>query len=120
MKRHLALTSLLAAAAFAQAPAQPSSQQEPIESHTTIRSETRLVLVDSVVTDKKGNYIHDLTQKDFKVWEDNKEQAITSFSFESSTSPDPNRKHYLVLFFDNSTVQLSQQTYARDAATKFI
>ena len=101
-----------------QAPAQP--QQEPIDSHTTIRSETRLVLVDSVVTDKKGNYVHDLTQKDFKVYEDNKEQAVTSFSFESNASPDQSRKHYLVLFFDNSTVQASQQSYARDAAIKFI
>jgi hypothetical protein len=33
----------------------------------TIRTETRLVLVDTVVTDKKGNYIRDLAQKDFKV-----------------------------------------------------
>src|SRR5277367_5273821 len=45
-----------------------------------IRRETRLVLVDTVVTDKKGNYIRDLTQKDFKVFEDNKEQTILSFS----------------------------------------
>src|SRR5947209_12767467 len=53
-----------------------------------IRLETRLVLVDSVVTDKKGNYIRDLASKDFKVWEDNKEQTITSFSFEEdSASP---------------------------------
>ena len=55
-------------------------QSEP----EVIRVETRLVLVDTVVTDKKGNYIRDLTQKDFKVWEDGKEQAITSFSFEES------------------------------------
>jgi VWFA-related protein len=98
----------------------PPAQNEPIDSHAVIRSETRLVLVDSVVTDKKGNYIHDLAQKDFKVWEDNKEQPITSFSFESNASPDQSRKHYLVLFFDNSTVLPGQQTYARDAAMKFI
>jgi VWFA-related protein len=106
----------------AQAPAQtPAAQQEPVDSHTVIRSETRLVLVDSVVTDKKGNYIHGLSQKDFKVWEDNKEQSISTFSFESGPNgPDNSRKHYLVLFFDNSTVGLSQQVYARDAATKFI
>ena len=43
------------------------------------KAETRLVLVDTIVTDKKGNYITDLTVKDFKVWEDNKEQPIKSF-----------------------------------------
>ena len=52
-----------------------------------IRSESRLVLVDTVVTDKKGNYVHDLTQKDFKVYEDNKEQPITTFSFETGATP---------------------------------
>src|SRR5271155_442519 len=46
-----------------------------------IRTETRLVLVDSVVTDKKGEYVRDLTQKDFKVWEDGKEQTLTSSLF---------------------------------------
>ena len=37
-----------------------------------IKSETRVVLVDAVVTGKKGEYIRDLTAKDFRVWEDNK------------------------------------------------
>jgi VWFA-related protein len=123
MKRLAAIATALASltlAASAQTPPAAPGAQEPIDSHTTIRSETRLVLVDSVVTDKKGVYIHGLAQKDFKVYEDNKEQPITSFSFESSASPDPNRKHYMVLFFDNSTVGPGQQTYARDAATKFI
>ncbi len=67
----------------------PSSRNQPsagaADIPEVIRSETRLVLVDSVVTDKKGNYVRDLTQTDFKVWEDGKEQPITSFSFEEST-----------------------------------
>ncbi|MEP6716388.1 MAG: VWA domain-containing protein [Terriglobia bacterium] len=95
--------------------------QDSVDTHTTIRSETRLVLVDSVVTDKKGTYIKDLTQKNFKVWEDNKEQAITSFSFEAGAAAPANpRPHYLVLFFDNSTASPSDQISARKAATKFI
>src|SRR5665213_1022444 len=105
---------LLVSSAMAQTP-------DAIDSHTVIRSETRLVLVDTVVTDKRGNYVHDLSQKDFKVYEDNKEQTVSSFSVESgSASPDNARKHYLVLFFDNSTSGPSQQIYARNAATKFI
>jgi VWFA-related protein len=118
MKKLFVLVSALAIQGLAQT--QAPAQQEPIDSHAIIRSETRLVLVDSVVTDKKGNYVHGLTQKDFKVYEDNKEQPITSFSFEANAAADSNRKHYLVLFFDNSTVIPSQQTYAREAATKFI
>jgi VWFA-related protein len=84
------------------------------------RTETRLVLVDTVVTDKKGNYIRDLAQKDFHVWEDGKEQSLTSFSFEESTGSADSQPHYLVLFFDNSTMDFGDQAKARDAAAKFI
>jgi VWFA-related protein len=99
----------------------PACAQEPVDSHTVLRSDTRLVLVDTVVTDKKGAYVRDLSQKDFKVYEDNKEQTITSFSFETDAAKvDGNHKHYLVLFFDNSTAGPQQQVYAREAATKFI
>ena len=66
----------LAAAARAQEQARPE-QTPPVA--PVIKTESRIVLVDTVVTDKKGNYIRDLTQENFKVFEDNKEQAITSF-----------------------------------------
>src|ERR1019366_4719288 len=94
-----------------------SSTDAPV----VIRSETRLVLVDTVVTDKKGNYIRDLAQKDFKVWEDGKEQTVTSFSFQESTgSPSNSTPHYMVLFFDNPTMNVGDQAQARMAAAKFI
>jgi VWFA-related protein len=102
--------------AHAQQPAADASAGD-----TTIRKETRLVLVDTVVTDKKGNYVRDLAAKDFRVWEDNKEQPIKSFSFEEDTSaPDKAQKRYLVLFFDNSTMDVGDQMQARQAAAKFI
>jgi VWFA-related protein len=106
--------------AYAQAQqAQPVSV--PDASIPVIKAETRLVLVDTIVTDKKGNYIGDLSQKDFRVWEDNKEQEIKSFSYEASAGPNaPDQKHYLVLFFDNSTMDMSDQARAREAAGKFI
>jgi VWFA-related protein len=100
------------------------AQQQPAGDTSgpgVIRVETRLVLVDSVVTDKKGNYIRDLTSKEFKVWEDNKEQAITTFSFEEdSASPAKNQKRYMVLLFDNSTMDTGDQVRARRAAAQFI
>ncbi|MGB2602574.1 MAG: VWA domain-containing protein, partial [Candidatus Sulfotelmatobacter sp.] len=86
----------------------------------TIHVESRLVLVDTVVTDKKGTYIRDLTQKDFKVWEDGKEQPITSFSFEESNGSADSKPRYMVLFFDNSTMNFGDQAQARIAAKKFI
>ncbi len=109
--------ALFAAIALAQQPA----AQAPAGDTATIHAETRIVLVDTVVTDKKGNYIRDLTIKDFKVWEDNKEQAIKSFSLEDdSAAPEKAQKHYLVLFFDNSTMDVGDQMQARQAAAKFI
>jgi len=100
--------------AHAQQPASAASAPQ------VFRAETRLVLVDTVVVDKKGNYLRDLAQKDFKVWEDGKEQAITSFSFEESTGSVNAPPHYMVLFFDNSTMEFGDQAKARDAAAKFI
>jgi VWFA-related protein len=103
------------------ASAQQPAAQAPASDTATIHAETRLVLVDTVVTDKKGNYIRDLTIKDFKVWEDNKEQAIKSFSLEDdNAAPEKAQKHYLVLFFDNSTMDVGDQMQARQAAAKFI
>ncbi len=87
-----------------------------------IKTESRIVLVDAVVTDKKGNYVRDLTQQDFKVFEDNKEQAITSFSSGSDPANQSNgaQKRYMVLFFDNSSMATPDQIQARSAAAQFI
>jgi VWFA-related protein len=107
--------------------ASPAASQSPQQdasvpqSNVVIRKESRLVLVDTVVTDKKGEYVRDLKQSDFKVYEDNKEQAISTFS----TGSDPaiqasGQKRYLILFFDNSTMQTPDQIQARNAANQFI
>ena len=86
-----------------------------------IKAEARLVLVDAVVTNKQAKYVHDLTAKEFRVWEDGKEQTITSFSFEADAAANSaKRRRYLVLFFDNSTISLGDQAYARRAAVQFI
>jgi VWFA-related protein len=98
-----------------------SSSSAPPDDSSTFHAESRLVLVDTIVTDKKGNYVSDLAQKDFKVWEDGKEQTITSFSYEENTGSTPAPKpRYMVLFFDNSTMDFGDQAHAREAATKFI
>ncbi len=120
MKAHKALAAILFGLAVASAAlTQQAAPQVTGNSTPTITKETSLVLVDTVVTDKKGAYIKDLKQSDFRVWEDNKEQPINSFSFESDPASS-DRKHYMVMMFDNSTMNLSDQAKARDAALKFL
>jgi VWFA-related protein len=121
MKRNRFLTAAIpivlaiaCAAAAQQAPPQNTPPSTP-----TITKETSLVLVDTVVADKKGNTIRDLKSSDFRVWEDNKEQPVKSFSFENDGATD-NRKHFMVMFFDNSTMDIGDQAKARDAAMKFL
>src|SRR5215813_3233119 len=101
----------------AQATAVDASQGAPI-----IKRESKLVLVDAVVTDKKGNYVHDLTEKDFKIYEDNKEQQVGSFSFgaDPTVKSANQQKRFLVLFFDNSSMAAPDQIQARGAAAKFV
>lgn len=103
------------------ASAQQGNKDTVPDSGAVIRTETKVVLVDAVVTDKKGDYVKNLTQKDFKVWEDNKEQKVTSFSFQSDPGLSKElQRRFIVLFFDNSTMQPGDQTQARQAAAKFI
>jgi VWFA-related protein len=111
----------------AAAPQQPDAAQAPQQAPAqtpggpVLKTESRLVRVDVVVTDKKGNYVSDLSAKDFQVFEDNKPQSVTNFSFGTDPSAPPGaQKHYLVLFFDNSTMDGGDQMRAREAAAKFI
>ena len=85
LRGHLLVALMFAAAGigwkFMALPAVAQDQQVQAQNQTAppasdsstpvFKAETRLVLVDTVVTDKKGNYITDLTINDFKVWEDN-------------------------------------------------
>src|SRR5271156_2012090 len=98
-----------------------TAQQAQTPSGGAIKAETREVRVDVVVTDKKGNYVQDLTTNDFRLYEDDKQQSINSFSFGADpNAPIEAKRHYMVLFFDNSSMDLGDQPRARAAAGKFI
>jgi VWFA-related protein len=119
--------ALLCPVVIAQAPPEPpkptaaNEQAAATAPLPVIKTESRIVLVDAVVTDKKGNYIRDLQQQEFKVYEDNKEQTITSFSFGSDPGvQEKGQKRYMVLFFDNSSMDKADQIQARKAAGTFI
>lgn len=106
-----------AAAGGAQNPAAAPVENTP----TVIKTESNLVVVDVIATDKKGNYINDLEKKDFHIFEDDAEQSITAFSHETDIQPNgPGQQRYMVLFFDDSTMDPALQTQARAAAGKFV
>lgn len=99
----------------------PPAAAAPARGGPVIQSEVRLVRVDAIVTTKKGEYVKDLKAEDFKVYEDNKQQQVSSFSF--GTDPAAlagSQRHYMVLLFDDSTLDFSSQIIAREAAVKFI
>ena len=111
------IASFIAVAALL--PAQRPKSEEPAPPGNVIRTETQLVVVDAVVMDKKGNLVRDLTAKDFKIQEDKRDQAIKSFALETAQSPNA-QKRYLMLFFDDTSLEVGDQIKARQAATKFI
>lgn len=113
MRLSITLTSILAFCVSA--PPRAASQSK---SDMVVRSESRLVLVDTVVADKKGAYITDLAQKDFHVSEDGKEQPIKTFAF-AATPGGKARQQYVVIFFDNR-MQPAEEMRARDAASKLV
>ena len=79
----------------------------------TFHADTHEVLVDTAVFDKKGNFERDLTRRDFRLWEDGKEQKITSFSLESER-PEHRNQHFVSLVFDTEWPGL------RDEVTQFV
>src|SRR6202453_2098525 len=109
----------------AQAPAQAPASTAPPTSWpqgAVIKAESKLVIVDAVVTRKKGNYCHELKQGDFKVYEHNKEQQVSQFSsgVDAAAQANTTIRRYMVLFFDNSSMALPDQIQARAAAAKFV
>jgi VWFA-related protein len=88
------------------------------QQNAVIQTETRVVLVDAIVTGKNGAYVRDLTAKDFRVWQDNKEQTIKSLSLESASTASQPRP--MVLFFDESSMEARDQVQLRQVASNFI
>lgn len=102
----------------------------------TIRANTRLVLVDAVVTDKKGRAITGLKAENFTVEENGKKQKIATFSLPAGDQKAPlplpaglltNRPEYLkpvgvptVLLLDAANSHFLDQAYGRQQMLKYV
>jgi VWFA-related protein len=134
------LLPLIAAGLYAQSAKQPSSSNESqvLHSDQTLRTNTRLVLVDVVATDSKGQPVPDLNASDLTVLEDGKPQKISAFNFERSdassarvaqiqlppsvvtNAPKFQSNSLNVILFDTANGDFTEQVYAHDQLLKFL
>jgi VWFA-related protein len=113
-----------------------SAQQMPAEiPGITIRTSTRLVVVDVVVTDKKGQPITGLKPEDFTVEENGKKQKIATFTPPGTNQASPqtpppgvlsNHPEFLkpagvptVLLLDAANAGFRDQSYGRSQMLKY-
>lgn len=69
--------------------AQQSSAPQQEAPSVTLHANTRLVILDVVVTDKKGVPVRNLSQSDFTIVEDGQEQPIATFEPPGQHTPPP-------------------------------
>jgi hypothetical protein len=116
-----------------------TDQQSPSPaspSPDVLRANTRLVVVDVVVTDSKGQPVPDLKAEDFVLLEDGKPQKISGFSLQRAASvsvaqgqlpanvitnaPKFKANGLDVILFDTLNGDFTEQAYAQDQLLKFL
>ncbi len=104
----------------------PSGAQQNV---TTLRVNVDLVLVEVVALDGKGKPISGLKKDDFRIFQDDKEQQISTFDVATESSPprgvadldEPIRRGKVVLLlFDQSTINPAGSKLALDAAEQYV
>jgi VWFA-related protein len=112
--------------------------QDVMHSDQTLRTNTRLVVVDVVAADSKGQPVPDLKASDFTLLEDGKPQKISGFNFEHSgatlsqtpqiqlppsvvtNAPKFQSNSLNVILFDVANGDFTEHVYARDQLLKFL
>ena len=104
--------------------AQTGGSAAPGAANLQLKAEARLVLVDAVVTGKKDEPIHGLTEKDFRIFEDGKEQTITGFQTHTGpATPGISQQQHFLLLFDgrpNRNESADDQKWIQQAAARFV
>jgi VWFA-related protein len=94
---------------------QAGQQQQPLpETSQTLKVQSNLVNVFVTARDKKNNILSDLTQGDFKIYEDGVEQKVAYFS------KDMNLPITLAILIDTSGSMENILGAEQDAATRFV
>ena len=119
-------------------PAAVSAVHADDEKKVEFRSQTVLVQVPTVVTDKAGNHIHDLKKEDFKVEENGKEQKIAIFEEVTATNARLTQatnppgtfsnlaqngdapRNVVVIALDTVNTPFLDQTYGRKQLVKYL
>lgn len=79
-----ALAVLIFALSLPALPQQKSNQQKNNQDEAVLRISAELVQIDVVVTDRNNKPVSGLKREDFRLYDDNKLQTITHFSFEET------------------------------------
>src|SRR5258705_9178200 len=83
--------TIIAASAFFGLFALGMRAQQTTPSQPTFRAGVNYVELPVRATDRQGNFVRDLKQSDFQVFEDGQQQDITTFSFVDLPIPDPKK-----------------------------
>lgn len=114
-----------------------NSQEGVYQSQEVLRANTRLVVVDVVATESKGQPVKDLRAQDFTVLENGTQQKISDFTFhhpgESEVLPQPKLAPNVVsnapqfrsgslnvVLFDSVNGDLTAHAYAKDQLVQFL
>lgn len=112
-------------------------QQEVVHSNQTLRSNTRLVVVDVVATDSRGQVIGDLKPGDLTMFEDGKTQKVSNFTFHPPGKTDVVLNSHLpanvvtnapsfqasslnVMLLDTLNGDFAEQAYVKDQLLKYL
>ncbi len=121
---HVLGLPLLAIPLLAQTPtpSSPSSQQSPAAGYATplFNATTRNVILDAVVTDKKGSVVTGLTRNDFVIREDNAPQEIRSFDAVTAGTSAEDATPHTILLVDELNTRFEDMAYTRYSVNRLL
>ena len=111
--------------------------QEVVHSDQTLRTNTRLVVVDVVATDSRGQAIGDLKPDDLAMFEDGKPQKVSNFTFHPPSKTEVLVSSHLpadvvtnaplfqasslnVMLLDTLNGDFAEQAYVKDQLLKYL
>jgi VWFA-related protein len=115
---------LAAIALLAQTPAPSSVSSQPSQAPNYVaplfNASTRNVILDAVVTDKKGTVVTGLTRNDFVIREDNTPQQILSFDAVAAGTSIEDATPHTILLVDELNTRFEDMAYTRYSVNRLL